>query len=163
MEEIAEKANRDLPALRRVYKGLSDDPARVKFLLVGDGGQKINGLDDWLQRGGKAWEGGTCTEPTYDPATKTKEQIEAVAVPKEGSTRPPNGGYAGNRVYGAKTRPPDMFLPQFTVDGTHISYREYDTKRFYSGVNRGAERFVKGSDGRYYYTSDHYHTFEKFA
>ena len=31
-----------------------------------------------------------------------------------------------------------------------------------SGVNRGAERIVKGSDGSTQYTGDHYRTFTKF-
>ena len=166
LELIAANANRDLPALIRVYKGLSGDPAKVKFMLCEAGGQKVNFLDNWFQGGGKAWEGDTCTEPTYDPATATKEHIVNTAVPKDGSSRPPNGGYAGNRVFGTNTKPPDMLLPQWTITGTTftpITYHEYDTKRFYSGVNRGAERFIKGSDGRFYYTSDHYHTFKKFA
>lgn len=135
----------------------------MKFLLCGDGGQKINFLDDWFRRGGKAWQGATCTAPVFEPTGTTKEHIESVAVPKEGSSSPASGGYAGNRVFGTNTKPPDMLLPQYTTTGTAIRYKEYDTKRYYPGVNRGAERFVKGSDGRYYYTNDHYQTFRKFA
>jgi hypothetical protein len=97
------------------------------------------------------------------PAGTTKEQIEAVAVPMQGGSRPAAGGYAGNRPFGTNTRPPDMLLPQHKPDGAAITYMEYDTKQYQPGVNRGAERFVKGSDGRYYFTSDHYQTFRKFA
>jgi hypothetical protein len=163
LAEIADKSNADLPALRRIYVAAGDNPVKVKFWLCGDGGQKIGFLDSWFQSGGRAWDGETCAPPTLLPAGTTKEQIEAVAVPKEGASGPAAGGYAGNRTYGSNTRPPDMLLPQYAANGSAITYKEYDTKRYTPGVNRGAARFVKGSDGRYYYTSDHYQTFRKFA
>ncbi len=42
-----------------------------------------------------------------------------------------------------------------------ITYQEWDVNRKVSGVNRGAERLITGSDGSAYYTSDHYRTFTK--
>ena len=38
-------------------------------------------------------------------------------------------------------------------------HQEFDVNPYQRGVNRGAERLVVGSDGRAYYTSDHYRTF----
>lgn len=46
-----------------------------------------------------------------------------------------------------------------TTNGGPITYTEYDVNRYIPGVNRGPERLVVGSDGRMYYTSDHYRTF----
>ena len=50
-------------------------------------------------------------------------------------------------------------LPTTTPNGTPITYREYDVHPYTPGVNRGPERLVVGSDGRAYYTGDHYGTF----
>ncbi len=44
-------------------------------------------------------------------------------------------------------------------DSNPITYKEYDVNPYQKGVNRGAERLVRGSDGRSYYTNDHYETF----
>ena len=38
------------------------------------------------------------------------------------------------------------------------TYTEYDVNP-YTGKNRGAERLVKGANGKVYYTNDHYQTF----
>ena len=43
--------------------------------------------------------------------------------------------------------------------GRLITYREWDVDPYQKGVNRGAERIVIGSDGRAYYTNNHYGTF----
>ena len=49
-------------------------------------------------------------------------------------------------------------LPEFGSNGEKITYREFDVNNKVSG-NRDSERFVRGSDGRTYYTNDHYNTF----
>jgi guanyl-specific ribonuclease Sa len=53
----------------------------------------------------------------------------------------------------------DEVLPSSTAAGAPISYTEYDVNPYAPGVNRGAERIVLGSDGRAYFTDDHYKTF----
>ena len=50
-------------------------------------------------------------------------------------------------------------LDRTDSEGNAITYKEYDVNLFVKGVNRGAERLVVGSDGRTYYTDDHYTTF----
>ncbi len=52
-------------------------------------------------------------------------------------------------------------LPRSDRNGRPIRYREWDVNRKVAGRNRGAERIVTGSDGRVYYTSDHYATFQR--
>jgi len=50
-------------------------------------------------------------------------------------------------------------LPKSDASGRPITYREYDVNPRQPGVNRGPERLVVGSNGRAYYTADHYRTF----
>jgi guanyl-specific ribonuclease Sa len=50
-------------------------------------------------------------------------------------------------------------LPKTDAAGKPITYREWDVNPYQKGVNRGAERVVTGSDGKSYYTNDHYGTF----
>jgi hypothetical protein len=160
---IVDKANKNLPALRRVYHAAAGNPATVHFWLCGAGAHKLVKLDTVLAMNGEVWRGQTGTPPPFEPAGTTKEAIEAVAVPMVGASRPPTDGYAGNRTYGNAGGPPDMLLPTVTAAGAAITYTEFDIKQYRPGRNRGASRFVKGSDGRYYRTDDHYATFTKFA
>ncbi len=54
-------------------------------------------------------------------------------------------------------------LPRKDAKGKPITYREYDINLApRHGAKRGNERMVVGSDGRAYYTRNHYKTFEEF-
>lgn len=64
-------------------------------------------------------------------------------------------GYVGGRKFGNY----EKHLPQTTDDGQRIQYREWDVNPKKEGKNRGAERLVTGSDGRAWYTRDHYNSF----
>ena len=55
----------------------------------------------------------------------------------------------------------DKKLPTTDSKGNPITYREFDVNNKVQGQNRDSERFVVGSDGSIYYTSDHYGTFTK--
>jgi guanyl-specific ribonuclease Sa len=68
-------------------------------------------------------------------------------------------GQVGGRVFQNEGRQGGRVLPRETSDGTPISYKEYDIHPHVRGVNRGAERIVVGSDGRAWYTNDHYMSF----
>ncbi len=50
-------------------------------------------------------------------------------------------------------------LPERDAGGKAIRYQEWDVWPKARGRNRGAERLVTGSDGRAWYTGDHYRTF----
>ena len=50
-------------------------------------------------------------------------------------------------------------LPLRDGRGRPIDYREWDIHPKVPGRNRGAERIVTGSDGRAWYTADHYCSF----
>jgi len=68
----------------------------------------------------------------------------------------PLEGYKGGRQF--KNR--ENKLPQTDREGNPIIYKEYDVNpKPPKGTNRDSERIVRGSDGKDYYTSDHYETF----
>lgn len=50
-------------------------------------------------------------------------------------------------------------LPQRDAAGGLMRYREWDLWPHARGRNRGPERLITGSDGRAWYTGDHYRTF----
>lgn len=64
-------------------------------------------------------------------------------------------GYVGGRRFGNF----ENHLPRSDTDGRPVRYQEWDVNPKIKGKNRGAERLVTGSDGRAWYTNDHYNTF----
>ena len=68
-------------------------------------------------------------------------------------------GFKGGKVFKNDGRGGGAVLPKVGEDNKLIQYKEYDVNRYYQGVNRGSERVVFGSDGKVYYTDDHYSTF----
>ncbi|BDU67918.1 hypothetical protein GETHOR_00190 [Geothrix oryzae] len=64
-------------------------------------------------------------------------------------------GYVGGRIFGNY----EGALPRYDARRKRIEYREWDVHPRAEGRNRGAERLVTGSDGRVWYTVDHYRTF----
>ncbi len=63
---------------------------------------------------------------------------------------------------GKKYKNRDGLLPGFDENGNAITYKEYDVNNLSEGASsRDGHRFVRGSDGSVYYTSDHYETFTK--
>lgn len=64
-------------------------------------------------------------------------------------------GYVGGTLFSNR----EKVLPQEDSLGNSIQYHEWDVNPKIQGQNRGTERIVTGSDGRSWYTSDHYQTF----
>ena len=64
-------------------------------------------------------------------------------------------GYVGGRRFGNF----EGLLPKKDASGKRIEYQEWDVNPKIQGKNRGAERLITGSDGKGYYTSDHYGSF----
>jgi guanyl-specific ribonuclease Sa len=50
-------------------------------------------------------------------------------------------------------------LPEHGADGRAMRYQEWDVWPKVRGRNRGTERLITGSDGRAWYTGDHYRSF----
>lgn len=70
-------------------------------------------------------------------------------------TGKPLNGYVGGRRFGNF----EGHLPRQDVSGQRIDYQEWDVNPKAKGQNRGTERLVTGSDGRAWYTNDHYNSF----
>lgn len=66
-------------------------------------------------------------------------------------------GYVGGRVFSNR----EKIVPQFDETGKPIEYQEWDVNPKVQGQNRGAERILTGSDGRAWYTNDHYKSFKE--
>lgn len=64
-------------------------------------------------------------------------------------------GYVGGRRFGNF----ENHLPRSDTDGKPIHYQEWDINPKIQGKNRGTQRLITGSDGRAWYTADHYNTF----
>jgi ribonuclease T1 len=64
----------------------------------------------------------------------------------------------GERSGGTSFQNKEGLLPKQDAAGKAITYTEYDVNA-YDGVKRDAERVVVGSDGRHWYTGDHYKSF----
>lgn len=64
-------------------------------------------------------------------------------------------GFVGGRTFGNY----EKHLPMLDKNDKKISYQEWDINPKVEGKNRGAQRLVTGSDGRAWYTADHYETF----
>lgn len=66
-------------------------------------------------------------------------------------------GYVGGRTFGNR----EQLLPKKDDSGKRITYQEWDVNPKVKGKNRGTERIVTGSDGRSWYTNDHYNSFKE--
>lgn len=69
----------------------------------------------------------------------------------------PVKGYVGGKKFSNR----EKLLPDRDGQGRAIHYREWDIYPKTEGHNRGAERIVTGSDGRAWYTGDHYQSFHE--
>ncbi len=63
--------------------------------------------------------------------------------------------YVGGRVFTNR----EKNLPSETDAGETINYQEWDVNPKVEGRNRGTERICTGSDGRSWYTNNHYRSF----
>ncbi len=64
-------------------------------------------------------------------------------------------GYVGGRRFGNF----EGHLPRNNLEGGRINYQEWDVNPKVQGRNRGVERLITSSDGRAWYTRDHYNSF----
>ncbi|HEY5371176.1 MAG TPA: ribonuclease domain-containing protein [Hanamia sp.] len=66
-------------------------------------------------------------------------------------------GYVGGRAFSNR----EKIVPQFDDKGNPIKYQEWDVNPKIEGQNRGTDRILTGSDGRAWYTDDHYKSFKE--
>ena len=107
---------------------------------------------------------GACGPSSPPPAQAQVAQIrpqdpipvyarDTLAYIRQHAFAPP--GYVGGRIYGNY----EGQLPRYNAKRKRIEYREWDVRPRAEGRNRGTERLVTGSDGRVWFTADHYRTF----
>jgi hypothetical protein len=95
-------------------------------------------------------------QPLIAPASTEEINVIEYAKNHSGATQ---RGYKGGRAFLNSGSDGGEVLPRVDENGADITYREYDIHPYTKGVNRGTERVVVGSDGKAYYTKDHYKTF----
>ena len=78
---------------------------------------------------------------------------ETLAYIRQHGFAPP--GYVGGRVFGNY----EGLRPRYNPRRKRIEYREWDVRPTAEGRRRGAERLVTASDGRAWYSPDHYRSF----
>jgi guanyl-specific ribonuclease Sa len=81
------------------------------------------------------------------------EARQVLAHVREYRAAPP--GHVGGRRFGNF----EGRLPKNDVRGRKVAYQEWDVFPKRPGRSRGTHRLVTGSDGRAWYTADHYETF----
>jgi guanyl-specific ribonuclease Sa len=64
-------------------------------------------------------------------------------------------GYVGGRKFGNF----EGNLPKNDATGKRINYQEWDVNPHLEHKNRGTERLITGSDGKAYFTNNHYKSF----
>ena len=69
----------------------------------------------------------------------------------------PMPGYVGGRIFSNR----EELLPWEDGRGKPVLYHEWDVNIKMAGQNRGTERLITGSDGRAWYTNDHYQSFKE--
>ena len=98
-----------------------------------------------------------CRPHTVAPAQIPEAAWRTLDIVKRTGEAPRN--QVGGRRFGNYGRGGEEKLPLRDRRGGRIEYQEWDIHPRGYGRNRGAERVVTGSDGRAWYTADHYCSF----
>ena len=129
-------------------------------------GYYVKKVFGYVDKGGGSASGQSSGNPSPNnliPRKSTNDLPDNVRISYEkykkcgwkGARSDQNPKTKGGGVY--ENEPPK--LPQWTLNGDKIDYREFDVNSKQPGIPRDKERFVIGSDGRVYYSNDHYITF----
>lgn len=86
--------------------------------------------------------------------SKVKDTLTHIR--KTGNAPP---GFKGGGIFENDGRHGGQVLSRVDKAGNPITYKKYDVNPFQKGVGRGEQRLVLGSNGKSYYTKDHFKTF----
>lgn len=150
--EINDVPSSNLPIDPVEQNGLRYDPT-LQTPNIGAPGSQMPDLTGFGPLVATAYEAKKMSESLR----KAKEVIE-YAKNHNGATQ---HGYKGGSVFVNDGRDNSEILPTEDADGNPITYREYDVNPNEKFVDRGTERVVMGSDGKNYYTKDHYKSFSE--
>jgi ribonuclease T1 len=90
----------------------------------------------------------------YYQNTKIPQKVYEVLSYIRANKEAPEG-YVGGR----KFKNLEQQLPKTDNTSRRINYQEWDVNPKQQGRNRGSERLVTGSDGRAWFTNNHYRSF----
>ncbi|GAC70042.1 ribonuclease domain-containing protein [Gordonia soli] len=96
-------------------------------------------------------------QTSRNPAAVPPRVLRTLALIDAGDW--PDAANAPGTRGGIVFRNSERRLPATDASGRRISYQEWDVNPKRPGRSRDAERIVTGSDGRAWYTADHYDTF----
>ena len=143
---------------QRRYIAQCDDGAPTDLGLYNEASDAIDAAAEATEKVGEVVMGpNDGPQPATDSDAIPDKAREVLDIVTTTGSAPP--GYRGGRNFANDGRADGEVLPEVDEDGNSITYKEYDVNPFEQGVNRGPERIVVGSDGRSYYTDDHYDTF----
>lgn len=114
-------------------------------------------LFGWLGSGMAPATAQPCRPHTVAQKDIPRAAKETLAFVRRHGEAPP--GQVGGRRFGNYGSGGEQKLPVVDARGHRIHYQEWDIHPKLPGRNRGPERLVTGSDGRAWYTADHYCTF----
>jgi ribonuclease T1 len=86
--------------------------------------------------------------------TNIPQKVKAILAYVRSNHRAMEGYVGGRRFKNLENQ-----LEERDASGKKINYQEWDVNPKEQGRNRGTERLVTGSDGRAWFTSDHYRSF----
>ena len=119
-----------------------------------------------LNKGGGSASGQNSGNPNPDNSIQKKNVEKLPENVRDSYKKYEESGWKGARKdQNPKTKGGGEFknvppkLPKTDSNGKKIEYREYDVNSKIPGQPRDRERFVRGSDGRTYYSNGHYETF----
>ena len=120
----------------------------------------------FIEKGGGSASGQSSGNPSPENSIPQKNKDDLPDNVRDSYNKYEESGWKGARKdQNPKTKAGRTFdneppkLPQRDLKGKKIEYREYDVNSKIPGQPRDRERFVRGSDGRTYYSDDHYETF----
>lgn len=102
-------------------------------------------------------------DPNSNPTTQKNRDRNADGVPQQAITvleyikknNAAPDGFVGGRHFGNY----EHLLPERDAAGNRIKYQEWDVNADKPNKSRGPQRLVTGSDGRSWFTNNHYKSF----
>ena len=126
----------------------------VKNYQACKGGNSVaNTEQQSADKPGKTGQASSTNSPKANQKGIPSYALDVLAYIREHDESPP--GVVGGRTFSNR----EKRLPAKDASGQPLKYREWDVKKKVNGQNRGAERLGTDSDGKAYYTKDHYKTF----
>lgn len=94
------------------------------------------------------------------PANIQNSANETLSYINRGTT-PPGADGNRKRKWGSTYDNRNSVRPTKDINGNNITYKEYDIPNMRDSLGAGTDRIVIGSDGRRYYTGNHYDGFAR--